>query len=118
MNYNPGLHVIGELKTKQTQLLIDVEAAHNFINNRIRFYELHKLGDHYHSFGADSGFTGIVCLTESHISIHTWPEHDYVTIDIYLSNYLQVNEGKAKNFFNDCLDYFQTESFNVTELKR
>lgn len=29
------------------------------------------------------GMTGIVLLSESHISIHTWPEFGYVAVDIY-----------------------------------
>ncbi len=29
------------------------------------------------------GITGMVLLAESHIAIHTWPEHDYVAIDIF-----------------------------------
>jgi S-adenosylmethionine decarboxylase len=37
-----------------------------------------------HGFGAGHGVTGIALLAESHISIHTWPEHDYAAIDIFL----------------------------------
>ncbi|MBI4706825.1 MAG: adenosylmethionine decarboxylase [Candidatus Omnitrophica bacterium] len=29
------------------------------------------------------GITGVILLAESHISIHTWPEHDYVAVDIF-----------------------------------
>ncbi|MBI4981889.1 MAG: adenosylmethionine decarboxylase [Candidatus Omnitrophica bacterium] len=29
------------------------------------------------------GITGVILLAESHISVHTWPEHDYVAIDIF-----------------------------------
>lgn len=37
-----------------------------------------------HSFGEDSGITGVAILAESHISIHTWPEIDYVALDIFV----------------------------------
>lgn len=39
---------------------------------------------HVHGFGAGQGVTGIALLAESHISIHTWPEHDYAAVDIFL----------------------------------
>ena len=42
------------------------------------------LGVHAHDFGDRAGFTGVAILAESHISIHTWPEHDYAAIDIFM----------------------------------
>lgn len=37
-----------------------------------------------HHFGPGQGVTGMALLAESHISIHTWPEHDYAAIDLFL----------------------------------
>lgn len=37
-----------------------------------------------HPFGADHALTGIAVLAESHISLHAWPELDYVALDIFL----------------------------------
>ena len=31
----------------------------------------------------EGGVSGFVLLAESHISIHTWPEHRYAAVDIY-----------------------------------
>ncbi len=28
--------------------------------------------------------TGVVLLAESHVTIHTWPEHDYAAVDVFL----------------------------------
>lgn len=30
------------------------------------------------------GITGVVFLAESHISVHTWPEHNYMAFDIFM----------------------------------
>lgn len=30
-----------------------------------------------------SGITGIIVLAESHLSVHSWPEIDYLAIDIF-----------------------------------
>jgi S-adenosylmethionine decarboxylase len=37
-----------------------------------------------HSFGEGGGITGVAILAESHISIHTWPELDYVALDVFV----------------------------------
>lgn len=37
-----------------------------------------------HTFGEGLGITGVAILAESHISIHTWPEHHYAAIDIFM----------------------------------
>jgi S-adenosylmethionine decarboxylase len=37
-----------------------------------------------HHFGPGQGVTGVAQLAESHISIHTWPEHGYAAVDIFL----------------------------------
>lgn len=42
------------------------------------------LATHLHSFGKNSGVTGVVMLAESHISIHTWPEMKYMALDVFM----------------------------------
>lgn len=37
-----------------------------------------------HSFGEDAGITGVAILAESHISIHTWPEINYIALDVFV----------------------------------
>lgn len=37
-----------------------------------------------HHFGPGQGVTGVALLAESHISIHSWPEHGYAAVDIFM----------------------------------
>ncbi len=37
-----------------------------------------------HHFGAAKGVTGVALLAESHISIHTWPEHGLAAVDVFV----------------------------------
>ena len=37
-----------------------------------------------HGFGPGMGVTGVALLAESHISIHSWPEHGYAALDFFL----------------------------------
>lgn len=36
----------------------------------------------FHAF-APHGVTGMLLLEESHLSVHTWPEHGYAAVDLF-----------------------------------
>ena len=40
------------------------------------------VGESFHKF-SPRGVTGIVAIAESHLCIHTWPEHGYAAVDIF-----------------------------------
>jgi len=40
------------------------------------------VGQTFHKF-SPQGVTGVVAIAESHICIHTWPEHAYAAADIF-----------------------------------
>ena len=39
---------------------------------------------HLHHFNENGGVSGVAVLSESHISIHSWPEYRYAAIDIFM----------------------------------
>ncbi len=60
------------------------------------------------------GVTGIVLLAESHIAIHTWPEFNYVALDIYTCGD-KANPLKALEFLKG---KFQPKRFEFKKIKR
>jgi len=56
------------------------------------------VGDAFHQF-SPQGVTGTVLLAESHLAIHTWPEHGFVTVDVYVCNLATDNTAKAERLF-------------------
>lgn len=42
------------------------------------------------------GETIVFILSESHFSLHTYPEHNYITLDIYICN-MGIDMVKVKN---------------------
>ena len=104
----PGLHIIANFKVLSAEKLTDFTLFKDFIETRIQYYALTQVGEVYHNFNG-GGFTGVVCLTESHLSIHTWPENHYITFDIFLSNYLKDNRKTTKSIYNDVVEFFQAD---------
>lgn len=39
---------------------------------------------HFHQF-SPLGVSGVILIAESHISVHTWPESEFVAVDIFTS---------------------------------
>lgn len=44
--------------------------------------DMEILSSHFHQF-EPQGVTGILLLSTSHLSIHTWPEEGYASLDFY-----------------------------------
>ncbi len=46
--------------------------------------ELRVVGEGaWHKFGGEGGVTGLYLLTESHLSVHTYPEHGAASFNLY-----------------------------------
>lgn len=117
MTYTPGLHIIAEFKLEDSSLLLSSALFKSVAEELITSLNLSKVGEVYHDF-ENGGYTAVVCLTESHLSIHTWPEFGVVTFDVFLSNFMNNNEDKVEEIYSRVLNFFQPQHINKTVLKR
>jgi S-adenosylmethionine decarboxylase len=117
MKYKPGLHILAEIYTDQDTLLRDFVPVRALFMDKIQQYGLTSVGEVFHSFPG-AGFTGVICLTESHIAIHSWPEYGLATFDIYLSNFKKENDAVTRALFEDTLALFKASRHTKQEVKR
>jgi len=105
-----GLHVVANLYRCQgdSRFLTDAAALRQLCHDSINRAGLTILGDLFHEFDG-GGVTGTVVLAESHLAIHTWPELQSVTLDVYVCNYTQDNSTKARQVVNDLMDVYRPE---------
>jgi len=105
-----GLHVVANLYRCQgdARYLTDAAGLRRFCLDSINRAGLTILGDLFHEFDG-GGVTGTVVLAESHLAIHTWPELQSVTLDVYVCNYTQDNSAKARQVVADLTDVFRPE---------
>lgn len=115
-SYNPGLHIVATFGTEKLQNIAAADVK-DFFDKAIQQAGLNKVGEVYHSFPG-GGFTAVICLTESHISIHTWPEHGLVTFDVFLSNFRNDNSEKARNIYEQTLRFFSATHADKQEINR
>lgn len=77
-----GCHIVAELSLCDPEILTDLERvqkamveAAEVANAEVREVVFHRFIPH--------GVSGVVVISESHLSIHTWPEIGYAAVDIY-----------------------------------
>jgi S-adenosylmethionine decarboxylase len=100
-----GLHIVANLHSDSALLISNHLSLQSFMHDRLQYYELHQVGEVYHAF-PEAGYTAIIGLTESHLSIHTWPEHNYITFDIFISNHSKDNTAITEMLYRDIVSFF------------
>lgn len=48
----------------------------------------------FHHF-SPLGVSGVVVIQESHLTVHTWPEHGYAAVDIFTCGDIDMSAGTA-----------------------
>jgi S-adenosylmethionine decarboxylase len=79
-----GRHLIADLQTCDAAALADPQLILQAMLAAAEAGQATVLQQHFHHFGAGQGVTGMLLLMESHISIHTWPEHGYAAVDLFM----------------------------------
>jgi S-adenosylmethionine decarboxylase len=79
-----GIHLLADLAGIDAHLLTDAQAIDALLRDAALAAGARILHSHFHAFGPGMGVTGVLLLAESHISIHTWPEHGFAAADIFM----------------------------------
>ena len=116
MNEQPralGTHLLLEMNECDPLLLDDMAMVKEVLLAAAEEAGATIVGEVFHKF-SPVGVTGIVCIAESHISIHTWPEHRYAAVDIFTCGE-NLKPMEAAHFVAEGL---QAQHCNVMEVKR
>lgn len=95
-----GRHVISELWGCDFEKLNNLEKIERiFVDAALRSgAEVREVA--FHKF-APQGVSGVVIISESHLTIHSFPEHGYASIDVYTCGDLDPNI--AANYIAEAL---------------
>lgn len=100
-----GLHIIADLYgCRNRDMLASSAMLRETCVAACKDVGLTVLGDHFYQFqGLDAtqvgGATGAVVFAESHLAVHTWPERDGATLDVYVCNVTCDNSDKAEKLY-------------------
>lgn len=77
-----GKHLILELYACSAKLLDDLEGTRQALLEAAKRSRAQVISESFRKFDP-VGVTGVVVISESHITIHTWPEYRYAAVDIF-----------------------------------
>ena len=77
-----GRHVLVELHGCDHALLDDQATIATLMHEAAEAAGATVVGKMFHTF-SPQGVSGVVVVEESHLAIHTWPEHGYAAIDMF-----------------------------------
>lgn len=77
-----GRQIVAEYYNCTPEILNDVAAIEEGMLNAAKSAEATVINSTFHHF-SPFGVSGVVVIQESHLAIHTWPEHGYAAVDIF-----------------------------------
>lgn len=90
-----GEHVLLELRDCDAAALGELERVRNTLRQAALASGATIVSEAFYQF-EPFGVSGIVIIAESHLSIHTWPEHRYAAADIFTCGDLLRLDGAIR----------------------
>lgn len=102
-----GKHIIIELSGCEINSINDISNVEQIMLEAAKQANATIIKSVFHKF-SPFGVSGVVVISESHLSIHTWPELGYCAVDIYTC-------GTNTKPFKAC--YFLAKKFKAQKIK-
>ena len=108
-----GRHYIVEASGCDPEVLKSVEKVEQIMVKAAEKAKVQVWSISFHRF-RPHGVSGVVVISESHLSVHTWPEFQYVALDIYTCG----KKAKPDDAVEYAIQMFGANSVHVTEITR
>lgn len=77
-----GRHALLDLYGCDPEILNDPQYLQSLLRQTALDLECTVVEEVFHTF-APHGVSGVVVIAESHLAVHTWPEHGYAAVDLF-----------------------------------
>jgi len=108
-----GKHLLAEYYECDRDSLNDVSTVENSLIKAAKEAGATVIGSSFHVF-EPYGVSGVVVISESHLTIHTWPEYGFAAVDIFTCGD-DVDPMKAHEFLKTV---FKTQKATVETVLR
>lgn len=108
-----GVHFILELSGCDPDIINNLDEVRKTLTEAAIKANAEILQVVFHRF-TPQGVSGVVVISESHLSVHTWPEHSYAALDIYTCG-LNTMPQRACEYI---IESFKAKDVFLTTLSR
>ena len=108
-----GRHLLLELYDCSPEVLNSLTAVKTALVEAAKRAEATIVDVVFHEFNP-FGISGVVVIAESHLSIHTWPEHRYAAVDIFSCGEI-IDPSQAASYL---VEQFQAGRASCVEVRR
>jgi len=108
-----GYHYIVEASNCDPRTIEDATRLREILVAAAKTAQMDVKVTHFFKF-TPRGVSGIVIVSASHISIHTWPEERYAAIDVYTCG----DDSQPEKAIEYILGEIGAEHAHITEIKR
>lgn len=108
-----GRHILAEIYGCSSEILNNKELIEKImVDSALKAgAEVREVA--FHKF-SPQGISGVVIISESHLTIHTWPELGYAAVDVFTCGD-RINPWNACNYMTEKLN---AKNMTATEVKR
>jgi len=108
-----GYHYIIEASGCDPKILGDSDKLREILTVAAKVGKMDIRVVHFYKF-SPTGVSGMIVVSGSHLSIHTWPEEGYAAIDIYICG----TRSEPERALQYILESIGAQYAHVTEIKR
>ncbi|MBY9010311.1 MAG: adenosylmethionine decarboxylase [Candidatus Lokiarchaeota archaeon] len=112
--YRPiGYHFVGEMRFKEQNFLLENDKIQKIFLDALNYADLLTYDIFHHNY-KPYGYSAVAILKTSHAAIHTWPEHGYISVDIFICDEF----SKGLEVVRFLRNQFKPETFEFLYMER
>ena len=108
-----GFHYLIELHSCTREKLGNAPFLEELFQRAVKESGATEIGRIFHKFSPE-GVSGVILISESHFSIHTWPEHGYAAVDLFTCS-TTVN---IQLIYRHLIEALEAQTHSIIEIKR
>ena len=120
-----SLHILGDFYNcrAEKKYFSNINVVRKSITRLVKKSGFTIVASRFHKFGKDpygeeGGITAVIIVSESHLTIHTWPERKFLNVDVFFCSYTTDNSKKVRECFRELAELYKPKRVRKKDVHR